>query len=59
VLPAEFATRFRGVAGFRNVLVHAYLDVDLGRVHAVLNDHLDDFTEFARHVEGWVRSETA
>ena len=54
VLPAPFAARFRGVAGFRNVLVHAYLDVDLGRVHAALNHGLDDFVEFARHVERYL-----
>jgi uncharacterized protein YutE (UPF0331/DUF86 family) len=32
VLPADFARRFRGVAGFRNVLVHGYLGVQLERV---------------------------
>lgn len=50
ILPADFAARFRGIAGFRNVLVHGYLDVDLPRVHALLNEHLDDFAEFAAHV---------
>ena len=50
VLPPEFAARFRPVAGFRNVIVHGYLDVDLGMVHRLLNEHLDDFAEFARHV---------
>ena len=51
ILPTEFARRFRGVAGFRNVLVHGYLGVDLERVHTLLNSGLDDFVEFARHVE--------
>ncbi len=51
VLPPEFAARFRSVAGFRNVLVHGYLDVDLVRVHAVLNAHLEDFRAFARYVD--------
>jgi uncharacterized protein YutE (UPF0331/DUF86 family) len=54
VLPAEFAARFRAVAGFRNVLVHGYLEVDLARVHAVLNAHLQEFREFARHVEAYL-----
>lgn len=54
VLPVDFATRFRAVAGFRNVLVHGYLDVDLARVHAVLNERLDDFAEFAQRVEAFV-----
>ena len=51
VLPTEFARRFRGVAGFRNVLVHGYLGVDQQRVHTLLNSGLDDFVEFARQVE--------
>jgi uncharacterized protein YutE (UPF0331/DUF86 family) len=55
VLPAEFARRFRGVAGFRNVLVHGYLRVDVARVHELLNSGLDDFAEFARHVERFLQ----
>jgi uncharacterized protein YutE (UPF0331/DUF86 family) len=55
VLPIEFARRFRGVAGFRNVLVHGYLRVDLARVHELLNSGLDDFAEFARHVEQFLQ----
>jgi uncharacterized protein YutE (UPF0331/DUF86 family) len=43
VLPADFARRFRGVAGFRNVLVHGYLGVDAGRLHELLNAGLEDF----------------
>ena len=50
ILPASFADRFRGVAGFRNVIVHGYLEVDLEVVHRVLNERLDDFAEFARRV---------
>jgi len=51
VLTRELAARFRAVAGFRNVLVHGYLDVDLEIVAEVLNTRLDDFVEFARQVE--------
>lgn len=51
VLPPDFARRFRAMAGFRNVLVHGYLEVDVERLHRVLNHHLDDFVEFAGHVE--------
>ena len=54
VLPGEFAARFRDVAGFRNVLVHGYLDVDLDIVGQVLSRHLNDFEIFSRHVEGWL-----
>ena len=53
VLPANFGDRFRRIAGFRNVLVHGYLDVDLDLVTQILSERLDDFEEFARHVERW------
>jgi uncharacterized protein YutE (UPF0331/DUF86 family) len=51
VLPPEFAARFRGIAGFRNVLVHGYLGLDLGIVHRLLQTGLDDFVTFAGHVD--------
>ncbi|MEA2599034.1 MAG: hypothetical protein QOF89_26 [Acidobacteriota bacterium] len=54
ILPHDFAARFRGVAGFRNVVVHAYLDVDVTLLHRLLNDHLDDFSTFARHVGAYL-----
>ena len=54
VLPQAFGERFRAVAGFRNVLVHGYLEVDLDLVATFLAEHLDDFEEFARHVERWL-----
>jgi uncharacterized protein YutE (UPF0331/DUF86 family) len=56
VLPAPFGARFRAIAGFRNVLVHGYLEIDLGRLHRLLNERLDDFVEFAVHVERALRS---
>ena len=51
VVSADFAGRFRAIAGFRNVLVHGYLEVDLGVVEGVLAGHLDDFRSFALDVE--------
>ena len=51
VLPGAFGARFRRIAGFRNVLVHDYIEVDLAVVSRVLGENLDDFEEFARLVE--------
>jgi len=50
VLDPDFATRFRAVAGFRNLLVHGYMEVDLSRLHHLLNDRLEDFAVFAARV---------
>jgi uncharacterized protein YutE (UPF0331/DUF86 family) len=56
ILPAEFAARFRAIAGFRNIIVHAYLDVDTRALHRLLNERLDDFAEFSRYVSDFLGS---
>lgn len=56
VLPREFVSQFRSVAGFRNVLVHGYLDVDLELLHLLLNERLGDFETFASHIEAYVQT---
>lgn len=54
ILPEDFARRFRGVAGFRNVVVHGYLELDLTVVHSLLQSGLDDFITFAQHVHRYL-----
>lgn len=54
VLPAEFAARLRSLAGFRNVLVHGYLEVDLEQVARLLAERLDDFAAFAARVDAFL-----
>lgn len=46
-VPAELHQRVRGLAGFRNVLVHDYLAVDQRFVHGLLQ-RLDDLAELGR-----------
>lgn len=54
ILPAAFASRLRPIAGFRNVLVHAYLQVDLMIVERVLREKLQEFEQFAQFVEAYL-----
>lgn len=54
-LDPALATAMRKAVGFRNVLVHDYLDVDDGIVHARLND-LSDLRTFARQIAGYLTS---
>jgi uncharacterized protein YutE (UPF0331/DUF86 family) len=54
ILPPDFTARFRAVPSFRNVVVHAYLDVDVEILHRLLNHQLDDFSVFARHVGAYL-----
>jgi uncharacterized protein YutE (UPF0331/DUF86 family) len=50
ILPKDFAERFAPTAGFRNILVHMYEEVDLGILEEFLTERLGDFEEFAGYV---------
>ncbi len=47
ILGSELALRLEQMAGFRNVVVHLYQDVDLGIVRDVVENHLGDLLDFA------------
>jgi uncharacterized protein YutE (UPF0331/DUF86 family) len=49
-LPAGLAATLRDMAGFRNVIVHGYQDVDLAVVEDVLRNHLGDLLAFVTAV---------
>jgi uncharacterized protein YutE (UPF0331/DUF86 family) len=38
------------MARFRNLLVHVYAHINIERVYDHLQNHLDDFGQFAQHV---------
>lgn len=48
VLSDALFSRVRGMAGFRNLLVHEYAVLDHAQVFEILRDHLDDLEELAR-----------
>jgi len=48
LIDAPLAKRMQGWAGLRNVLVHAYLDVDHGLVWDAIQGELDDLRAYAR-----------
>ena len=54
VLPKDFATRIKGMAGFRNILVHEYAKLDMDLVCDMLKNRLDDFRKFAGHVNKYM-----
>lgn len=47
ILPGDLAERLAKAAGMRNVLVHAYTDVDLKVVYENIGLALKDFSQFA------------
>ena len=50
VLPAGLSRRLVSMAGFRNILVHEYLQIDRRRVYRVLKDEMGDFEKFIKAV---------
>jgi uncharacterized protein YutE (UPF0331/DUF86 family) len=55
VVSAELATRVAEAARLRNLLVHAYLDVDHGRLFDELG-WIEDAAVFAREVGVWLQA---
>lgn len=51
VISQGVLVRVRGMAGFRNLLVHEYTDIDHYQVFAILKDHLDDLAGLARQYQ--------
>lgn len=54
VLDEGLRTRLKGLGGFRNVLVHGYLELDPDRVADYLAKAPADFAEFVRAVRQWL-----
>lgn len=52
VVDPQVATSVAGAVGFRNILVHGYVDVDDARVVAFL-DRVGELREFVSAVAGW------
>lgn len=54
VLDEALRARLKGLGGFRNVLVHGYLELDADRVADHLAKAPRDFADFARAIRGWL-----
>ncbi len=49
ILPSDFAQKLAPIAGFRNILVHNYLEIDGNEVYSKLQ-HLEDLETYMQHV---------
>ena len=56
ILPAALTEKLYGMAGFRNILVHGYRQVDLQIVRDILENHVDDLLEFVNAIRAASRS---
>lgn len=56
VLPQDFAQKLAPLAGFRNILVHEYLDINWDEVYQNLQE-LGDLYRFMDHIKDWLKRE--
>ena len=54
VISSGLYERLRGLGGFRNILVHAYLEIDEERVYDFLQNELQAFRDFTGEVEAFL-----
>lgn len=55
VISPEMADTMASMAGFRNILIHEYEEVDLKKVYDLLTHRLNDFENFAREIIEYLR----
>jgi len=56
ILPMTFAEKLAPAAGFRNVLVHMYTDIDLEKLYSHLQNDIDDLELFAEYIAKYLLS---
>jgi uncharacterized protein YutE (UPF0331/DUF86 family) len=50
IIPQAFANKLNGIAGFRNILVHEYFDINLNLVYANLQKTPQQFRQFVQYI---------
>jgi len=54
ILALEFADKLAPIAGFRNILVHDYLDINWDEVYNHLHQ-IDDLSRFMKQIKKWMK----
>ncbi|MFQ6071036.1 MAG: DUF86 domain-containing protein [Candidatus Aminicenantales bacterium] len=55
IIPLRFSRKFAPIVGFRNILVHDYLRIDLNKVYEHLKEDLRDFNLFAKLISNFLK----
>ena len=56
VLPKNFTQKIKGMASYRNRLVHLYWKITPKELLKIIKDNLDDFEEFNRYIKKFLTS---
>ena len=55
IIPTLLAKNFLKIAGFRNILVHDYVEIDLNRMYEYLQNDLSDFDRFIKAIAKFLK----
>ncbi|MEJ2249893.1 MAG: DUF86 domain-containing protein [Candidatus Lokiarchaeota archaeon] len=50
IIPEKFANKISKMAGFRNILIHNYLEIDRSLVYRFLQENIPDFERFIKMI---------
>ncbi len=50
------AEKYRNMIRFRNFIVHRYEDTDPANIVSIVTRHLDDFSNFIKEIEAYVKA---
>ena len=56
ILPMNFAEKISKMAGFKNILIHNYLEIDRSLVYNYLQENIQDFNEFIKYILKFLNS---
>ncbi len=56
ILPEDYSKIFEKIVGFRNIIVHEYMSIDLENVFKNLQN-LEDLRKFAFYINNFIKSE--
>lgn len=54
IIPEDLRPKMEKMIGLRNLIIHEYLRIDLDKVYQMIQRNLDDFTEFAEHIQAFL-----
>lgn len=55
IIPKEFAEKIAKMAGFRNILIHNYLEINERLVFEYLQNNLSDFEAFNKYIVKYLK----
>lgn len=57
IIPESFLPTVKDMVGYRNIVVHDYLDIDRNITYDNIQNHLPDLSKFAQYIEKFLEKQ--